>query len=345
MESLVNIIHLVHQYSMSGIVHSTTWCLIGQLLKYSNILKESFIIYWDEIESVLSVLNMSIYEIILNTQYDDESGFSWWLRSVYYLIKEYDSKSSNDVVESEGGGQVEDGREAKRMKKDMILLMLLRWWIRMNVTTASEFQLSTRIEDEDEEEEGKKWQYCSLTSSSSSSHNRTAACCIYSFTIQQSFLFLILMKEPLADIFKMILMSYSQQEDGQKTPLYLQLQYNEIMKNFPAIIVILFEILEDALLLNNGIVIKMGIDICIMLLKVLNNIIVDIMSMSRSYISEVMLLKWLCSLYDCSYITSVYEQLVSIYEHEEGDDVVHLINDIDDFKESIVNIINNLNTT
>ena len=273
MEAVLDTIHMVIYTCLSGELLALTWCLITQLLK--SPLMGSFLLHWHDLDCLESLFNLSTYEYMLSATYMGDSGLQWWLKAVYYLIR-------NPICE-----QAQDIREMESMRNDLIQLQLLRWWLAHNVHTQLHLHLSPSLSPS-----------LSLSLEHTSDHARTSdtptsavhlhpaagfsvvsspslspspcarnrtSLCIHSFTSQQSFLFLTLMRDVMLqamDIFMTASNSHSFLTALSTYPVHQQLLYREVIENIQGITILCFELLEDAILLKNEVVIAICAEIC-----------------------------------------------------------------------------------
>jgi hypothetical protein len=246
MELFIKSIHLVLYNCLTGELLALTWCIISHILK--SPLSHTFLLYWDDIECLESIFNFSTYEIMISATYLDETGFEWWLKSLYYLTKCPSSCDSQD----------HHAVTLTLMRNNLIQLKLLRWWIAMNVNENNKISMNNMITGNTCDHN------LNCFSMVTTSCERTSEY-VYSFSSKQSFLFIIVARNMFLEALDLFLSSNNMNsflEAISLHPLHQQLQFHEVVSNLPGITIACFELLEDAILMKNEFVIAICAEIC-----------------------------------------------------------------------------------
>lgn len=238
---VTNHLHLVVENSSSGELLALTWCFIGHLLK--SPIAHSFVNVWDGIESLEKLFKESTYEAMLSAKHRDETGLQWWLRSFYYLMN---CPPRNQLEEAQN----------ILSARNKIQLELLRCWLLMSVSTRYVLNIHSC-----NTKPGQVYDFSMRTAPDAS---RPKYMC--SFSIQQSFLFLIVVRNVFLDAMDILLASHNLDSfmvSLSLYPLYQRLQYQEIVENLYDITILLFEILEDAILMKNEVALAICGEVCV----------------------------------------------------------------------------------
>ena len=243
-ETLSLCIHNILLNGLTGELHACVWCLINSILTSPFV--HNFLMYWDDIECIQSVYHLPTYEIVLSAQYKGMTGLQWWLICIESLINVAypDEDDTSDIATD---------------KNNMFKSKLLEWWIAMNLTSKFKFIMN-----------GNNDLLCSFCD------EEISVGLVHSFSMKQSFQFMVVMRISFLEALDCILASTSlchYVDMLSHFSYYQRKQYIDVFEHLQGITFLCFEILEDAILMKNEYIFAICAEISLLCLQSLHHLL------------------------------------------------------------------------